>query len=293
MSPQRTPPALTHEPLRVFVGILAIIFCLETAVMFLLPQIMPYRIHWVEALVDASFLMLVLAPMLWSWVVKPLRQLAQTRTLLLEQTIRAQEDERRRLARDLHDEIGQSLTGLLVGLRTVEEAASLEQAKERAQSLRQIAGGTHDEVRRLARGLRPSVLDDLGLAPALERLVDDVRSAHGLAIELRLPASDLPRLSADVETALYRIVQEGLNNIVRHAQARNVTVEMERTSAAVELTIADDGVGFDAGEVAALGTSFGLSSMHERAALLQGEMQVRSQRGHGTTIRVRLPVRER
>lgn len=286
----QAPPTLRHNPLRVFVAILAVLFFLETGVMFLLPEIVPSRIRWVEAIVDALFLILVLAPLLWLWVVKPLNRLAQTRTFVLEQTIRAQEDERRRLARDLHDEIGQLLTSMLVGLRTLEETSAVTQTRDQAHTMRQIAGSIHDEVRRLARGLRPGVLDDLGLKPALERLVEDFRQAHKIHIDLHMEEENTRRLPAALETALYRIVQEALNNVAKHAQARNVNVRVTRNTAAVELSIADDGCGFEPDEVRRLGKSFGLSSMRERAALLEGALRLQSQRGRGTTIRVRLPL---
>lgn len=213
---------------------------------------------------------------------------------LAKQVLTAQEDERRRIARDLHDEIGQSLTYFLIGLRTVEQAPSVEAARERLGELRQVATQTLDEVRRLARGLRPSVLDDLGLGPALERYAEEYAQAHGIPVTLRAPAL-AERLPEEVETTLYRIVQEALTNTARHAQARQVCITAERTPGTVAVTVADDGRGFSSSGILTGQTSGrhqGLSGMCERAGLVNGTVRIDSRPGAGTTVRVTLPLAE-
>jgi signal transduction histidine kinase len=218
------------------------------------------------------------------------RALVQVRRHLLKKLISAQEDERRRIARDLHDEIGQSLTSLLIGLRTVADAATLEAARGHANELRRIAASTTEEVRRLARGLRPSVLDDLGLTAALERFAEDYAHAHAVAVEVRA-APDGDRLPEEVETALYRIAQEALTNTAKHAAAKNVRVRLERGPGTVQLTVSDDGRGFARGRPGP-GDRLGLSGMRERAVLLNGSVTVESGPGKGTRVTVRIPYGE-
>lgn len=210
---------------------------------------------------------------------------------LAKRVLTAQEDERRRIARDLHDEIGQSLTSVLIGLRTAEEALSFDEARARLGDLRGIAAGALDEVRRLARGLRPSVLDDLGLGPALERYAEDYARAHGLRAEVQVGTLN-GRLPDEVETTLYRIAQEALTNTARHAQASRVRVSVLRGPDAVTLTVTDDGRGFSSSGILA-GQHLGLASMRERASLLNGSVCVESRAGAGTTVQVRLPLVEK
>ena len=143
----------------------------------------------------------------------------------------------------------------------------------------------------LARGLRPTVLEALGLASALERLCEDVASNHTLKVELKCDAATLGRLSPDAETALYRIAQEALANVVRHAGAREVTIDLARTHEWITLSLRDDGCGFD-GEAAVAPErrdgGFGLGSMRERAEMLGGELSLATAPGRGTTISARV-----
>ncbi len=219
------------------------------------------------------------------------RSLVEVRRRLLAKLLSAQEDERRRIARDLHDEVGQALTVLLIGLRSVTEAATLEKARGQADHLRRITLSTLDEVGRLARGLRPSVLDDLGLTAALERYATEHAQAHAIAIEVQGPGPDAGRLPEEVETALYRIAQEALTNTAKHAAAKRVGIVVEQQPGFVTLVVSDDGRGFPcrAGD----GDShLGLSGMEERAALLGGTVRIESDPGKGTTVTVRLPCAE-
>jgi signal transduction histidine kinase len=220
------------------------------------------------------------------------RGFAEERTRLLEQVMTAQEDERRRIARDLHDEVGQSLTSLLIGLRTMRERPSGGVDEQRVGDLHAVAAAALDEVRRLARGLRPATLDDLGLAAALERYTADYAQATGVPVRLEAAEGDLGRLPGAVETALYRIVQEALTNVSKHAAARNVRVAVARRAATVEVVVEDDGRGFDAAAVLCRppAARLGLTGLRERAALLGGEAAITSAPGRGTRVTVRIPL---
>ncbi len=282
------------RPLHAFLLILITIFTVEASVMVFLPILLPADASaFVAPLVDACLLTVLVSPVVWHFIIQPLRRVAQLRSQLLEHVLTAQEDERRRLARDLHDEVGQALTTLLVGLRTLEESGTLNEAKERARQLRSLGGKTHDEIRRLARGLRPSALDDLGLSAALERITEEFTQAHGIEVRLDVPDVPMERLPSAVETALFRIIQEALTNIAKHAHAQDVVIEVRRTPAEVLVSIQDDGCGFDSNLHSPDNepkNSLGLSSIRERAILLHGDASVRSTPGKGTTIEVSIPL---
>lgn len=208
--------------------------------------------------------------------------------------IGAQEGERARIARDLHDELGQSLTSILLGLRTAQTAASAEMpdgspVSHRLDGLRQDATEALASLHRLAFELRPLVLDDLGFTAALQRLVSGIQEKHGLMIEIA--GGDLPgdeRLPGDVETTAYRVTQEALTNIVRHASAQSASVLVAVARGHVRVVIEDDGKGFDAANPSVLG--FGLRSMNERAALVGGTVRVSSVPGTGTTVVLDVPL---
>src|SRR5262245_3662814 len=207
------------------------------------------------------------------------RRAAEIRARLLEQVISAQESEQRRIARELHDETGQSLTSLLVGLRVLEDAATLPETRTRAAELRRLTAQTLDEVRRLARGFRPAVLDDLGLVPALEHYATEYGESHGIAMDVQARGLDGERLPPAVETALYRIVQEALTNAAKHAGARTVSVVLQRQPTSVLAIVADDGCGFDVEKTLKAQDSWahlGLYGMWERAGLLNGSVTIES-----------------
>jgi PAS domain S-box-containing protein len=221
------------------------------------------------------------------------RREAEVRTRLLEQVISAQEDEQRRIARELHDATGQSLTSLLVRLRVLEDATTLEDARVDARELRGVTARALDEVRQLARGLRPIALDELGLAAALEQCAADYARARGIRVEVQVRGVEAGRLPAAVETALYRIVQEALTNAAKHADAQTVSIVVRRHGPAVQVIVADDGCGFDV--KATLGASgsragLGLHGMQERAASLSGSVMIESTPGEGTTVYARIPL---
>ena len=204
----------------------------------------------------------------------------------LRRVVEAQELERRRLARELHDQTGQELTSVLLGLKAVEEARTDEERTAALAAVREQVVETLHDVRRLAVELRPKALDDFGLAAALERLRETFSEQTGMRVELEARIGD--RLPNDVETALYRIVQEALTNIVKHAQASSVSIVLARSPRAITAVIEDDGRGFvpDAGT-----EGLGLLGMGERLALLGGKLKLESSPDSGTTIVAEVPLR--
>ncbi len=204
----------------------------------------------------------------------------------LRRVVDAQELERRRLARELHDETGQALTSILLGLKGVEEALPEDASRTAVAGLRELVVGTLQDVRRLAVELRPKALDDFGLVPALERLTINFAEQTGITVDFEAALPE--RLPGEVETALYRIVQESLTNVVKHARARNVTVVLTRRGTAVTAVVEDDGQGFDPEQTRDDG--FGLVGMRERLSLLDGRLEIESSPAGGTTIAVEVPL---
>lgn len=215
----------------------------------------------------------------------------RARRLLVRQAASTFEDERRRVAQELHDETGQSLTALLVGLRSIEDAHTMTEAADRAHQLRRVAAHTLDEVGRLARGLHPRVLKDLGLVAALRRHAAEFAQLHGVAVTVRCEGLGSDGLPSAVQSTLYRLFQEALTNVARHAAARRVAITLRQRSDVIELQIRDNGRGFDpAARPAAGRPRLGLKAMHERAALLGGSVAVTSEPGSGTTVAASYPV---
>lgn len=223
------------------------------------------------------------------------KQQEELRARLVKQVMTAQDEERRRIARELHDETGQSLTALLVGLRTIEESRTMLEAVALAQRLRVIVAQTLGDVGRLARGLHPSILDDLGLAAAVAHQAHDLAEVHGVAVDVRIEGLDAEPLPPLLQTTVYRVLQEALTNVARHAAARSVRVQLVCDEAKVELSVQDDGVGFDskarADPTPGGRRRLGLRGMRERAALIGGSVDVVSPPGAGTTITAYFPLR--
>jgi signal transduction histidine kinase len=204
---------------------------------------------------------------------------------VLRRVVAAQELERRRLARELHDETGQALTSILLGLKPLEDALEKEENRAAVAELRELVVATLQDVRRLAVELRPKVLDDFGLVAALERLTESFSEQTGIAVDLEARIGD-ERLPAEVETAIYRIVQESLTNVVKHARARKVSILLTRRARTLTAVVEDDGRGFDPAEA---GDGFGLEGMRERVALLDGRLEIESH-GAGTTLAAEVPL---
>jgi signal transduction histidine kinase len=204
----------------------------------------------------------------------------------LRRVVAAQELERQRLARELHDETGQALTSILLGLRSIEEAGDPDELRGAVAEVRDLVRSTLQDVRQLAVDLRPKALDDFGLVAALERLTQSFHEQTGISIDLQTTVGE--RLPAEVETALYRIVQEALTNIVKHARAGTVSVVLMRKETAAAVVVEDDGVGFEPGRVREDG--LGLVGMRERVGLLGGHLTVESRPGAGTTFVAEVPL---
>jgi signal transduction histidine kinase len=219
-------------------------------------------------------------------------RLAQQRRMLLNRVITAQEEERQRISRELHDETGQSLTALGLGLEaaTAELRSGQEQGLgERLQSLAHVATDAIEELDRLVLDLRPAQLDHLGLVATLRWYVARVRSQSGVETRLEV-RGEARRMQPEVETALFRIAQEALTNVARHAGAEQVEVVLSFEQDLVSLEVKDDGAGFDAETASVAPTSLGLIGMRERAHLVGGVLVVRSRPGEGTRLSVTVPL---
>jgi signal transduction histidine kinase len=213
----------------------------------------------------------------------------------LRRVLEGQEAERLRLARELHDETGQALTSILLGLKALEESRSPEDARAAAAELRALIVDTLQSVRRLAVELRPKALDDFGLEAALERLADTFAESSGIAVSVETNLGN-SRLPTEVETALYRIVQESLTNVAKHADATHVSVAVTRTERGVTAVVEDDGCGFGAGkrengQGPEQDLGLGLVGMKERVGLLDGRLAIESTEGAGTMIVAEVPLR--
>ena len=223
-----------------------------------------------------------------------LKRKEEVRGQLLEKTISAQEAERKRIARELHDQTSQSLTSLMVGLKMAEAQAPDEMRKSIVK-LRQLSSQTLEEVHNLAIELRPASLDDLGLVAALRQYANEYSKIFGIDVDFQAIGLESRRLAPEVEIALYRIVQEALTNVSKHAEAKAVSVLIEARGASMVAIIEDNGKGFDVHEVSASSKSerkLGLYGMQERAALIDGMLTIESRPGVGTTIFVEVPLEE-
>jgi signal transduction histidine kinase len=202
----------------------------------------------------------------------------------------AHEAERKRIARELHDDTAQALTSILVRLRLLERTAHDTEVLSNVEELRELTSGALDSVRRMAMDLRPAALDDLGLVPALQAYAE--RFTENWPIRVTVAADSLrSRLPSDVELVLYRVVQEALTNVAKHSSASLARVSLSRRHNEVTLRIEDNGVGFDPGDKSqANGMGLGLFGMRERLALVAGDVQIESLRGQGTTITARVPI---
>ena len=221
-------------------------------------------------------------------------QSEKLRVALLRKIVRAQEDERKRIAREIHDHIGQQMTGLKLKLQLLEEEYKQEdKLNKQITELKLIANQIDSEVDFLAWELRPSVLDDLGLVPALKNFVEDWSKHFNIPAEFHQIGLDGKPLLPEIEINLYRIGQEALNNISKHAKAKNVSALLERRDGTVSLIIEDDGKGFKPNKKAVMtgdDRGMGLLGMKERAELIGGSFEIESSAGNGTTVFVRVPA---
>ena len=235
---------------------------------------------------------------------------------LFKKALAAQEDERKRIARELHDEVSQSLTALLYDAEDGLELEYLPAVQERLQSICNLTQHALDNIHKLIFDLRPSLLDQLGLIPALRWLAESRLEPKGIRVsvvsnsypDLFGPDVDAQRLSPETETALYRVIQEAINNIARHAAARNVEIMLDLKGDLAMVTILDDGIGFDMAELNVVSIEdlngkdlqvtentrgLGLLGMQERIGLLGGDLEIDSMPGSGTRIYINVPIEER
>ena len=214
------------------------------------------------------------------------------RKQLIARIIDTQENERKRISRELHDETGQALTSLLIGLKSVEDLVSISEVKEKTSELRALAAQTLDDVHHLSTELRPSILDDHGLVAAIKKYTSEYADNTGVNVDFH--ASELidKRLHPEVELVIYRIIQESLTNIAKYANAKNISIILKYRGAKLIAIIEDDGKGFDISSVmlSAGEKNLGLFGMHERASLIGGNLTMESQFGEGTTIFLEIPL---
>ena len=228
-----------------------------------------------------------------------LKRAETERSHLLRRLASAQEEEQRRISRELHDQIGQTVTGLSLGLKALEQGLAKgsngEAATEQVRWLEQLAAQIGRDIHRTASDLRPTAIDDLGIFKAIEAYVAEWQERYGIRVDIQTFGRD-NSLPADVAAVLYRLVQEGLTNVLKHANASKVSIVLEKKSEGLALVLEDDGIGFDpenVGRIASGGgrtSGLGLSGMKERVALLGGTIAVESAPGKGSTIFVQIPL---
>lgn len=216
------------------------------------------------------------------------------RHLLGLRVIKAQEEERRRVARDIHDGPAQTLANVMLRAEICEKLleTDVSQVRDELRQLKNVVRGSLQDIRKVIYDLRPMALDDLGLVPTLRRYINDLKEQHKVLFDFSVLGVDR-RLPSHVEVGGFRIIQEALNNVLKHAKASNVVIRVEFAPEHLGIFIRDDGAGFRVGEaINRQGDHFGLLSMRERVEVLQGSWSLDSAPGHGTKISVKLPVKE-
>jgi len=290
---------LTKSPLPLVLLLSTAVFIGETLTSSILHHL-GIDEHLVEAVVDSTVLLALISPALYFFVYRPLYfQMMRTQTSeaqvrqLSQRLLQAVEEEQRRLALDLHDELGQTISALQLEMGVIQEALQRQAPQFAPQCLgvMQQLKELHCQVRSIAGRLRPTLLDDLGIVPALESLLDDLRGSYrGVAINLQV-AGLKSRPQPEVETVIYRLCQEGLTNALRHAQAQHIEILLTASHPELILTIRDDGIGFspEPGSFRHPAGGLGLLGMRERVSGLGGSFHLQSAPGQGTRIRITLP----
>ena len=219
------------------------------------------------------------------------QRIEQERTRLMTRLVFAQEGERRRIARELHDQLGQHLTALRLTLETLKtQAADRTEFRIQIETLQELAQQLDQDISFRVWELRPVAVEDVGLRAALTNFVHNWSKHFGIRVRVHARGSTDERLSAEVETTLYRLAQEALNNVAKHARATQVDVVLEGNSGFLSLIIEDNGTGFNLSDGETIGEGLGLMGMRERTALVGADLQIESVRGRGTTVIVRTPV---
>lgn len=288
VQPRSVPPWLY------WLIIVVLIATTECGLMFLLPWMWGSDVSLVvEAISDSILLTLVVAPVLWWMIVRPLQRAAKLRDAFLADLFSTIEEERRRIAHELHDGVGQSLTMLASGLRSIPTMSSTEEVSQRTAELQEIAQRALSDTKQLALGLRPSILDDLGLCFAIEKIVAEARQHCSMNVVAEVQDQCHDRLPDAVATTLFRISQEALANAIKHSRATRVLVRLSRSDDMVSLVIEDDGCGIEPARMnrlAPLDGHLGLIGMSERANLQGGTLLLDTSPGKGTRIEVWIPL---
>lgn len=278
-------------PLLLFVALAFLMGCLA---MVLLPFLVDPVNHPIAApVVYSGILVLMLGPVAWFMFLVPLARLNDLKSRLMKKLIAAQEETLGRVARDLHDGLGRSVTGLLVGIRSAEETTGEPRVKDMLRALRDQGTSAHEDLRRLVRGLRPYQLEELGLAAALRLEAETLQERSSVNIDFAAAQETDDHWPKPAESALYRIAQEAMMNALDHGKPTFVRIRVFHGSDGLGVEITDDGGGFDAAAAWAGTTgrrSFGLLSMRERATLLGGTFRVDSHPGSCTVVRAAIPV---
>lgn len=205
--------------------------------------------------------------------------------------LQAQEDERKRVSRDLHDGVGQALYSILVSLKMLRHSIRDSSLQEQMREVEHLTSEAMDEVKQIAFQLRPSVLDDLGFIPALRSQIEKYEHTFHVNISLDVKGTNQQRYTPEIETALYRIFQEALTNAVKYANTSEIEVQFTHEDDQIRLMIRDHGIGFDPDELSSSDRKgLGLFGIRERAALVGGEADIISKKGEGTVVRVRIPL---
>lgn len=227
--------------------------------------------------------------------VRALNEKKELQSILLNKTISIQEEERRKISRELHDETSQALTSIIVGLRVLAERIKNPDDKEKILQMRDLAVNTLEAVHNLAVELRPVLLDDLGLVAAAQRYIENYVRQYGIKVDIDFTNLSRERFMPETEITLYRILQEALTNIIKHARATHIQITLCMQRSKLILSVADNGIGFCAGEFQCVkdGSGLGIYGMKERVALLDGKFDIKSQPGKGTTITVEIPLTRR
>ena len=226
-----------------------------------------------------------------AWDLTDQRRAETQRDGLLRQLATAGEEERRQLSRDLHDHVGQTLTAIVLEVQAAQRAAELPPAAiQRLDRVQQLADELGRQLHDLAAQLRPTVLDDLGLEVAVQQCVADWSERTGLKADFQATGLRSSRLPPDLETVLYRVVQEALTNVAKHAKATRVSVVVAHRDGHAVAVIEDDGCGFDPDMAREKNGRLGLIGMHERVTLAGGTLEIESRPGQGTTIYARVPL---
>ncbi len=214
---------------------------------------------------------------------------------LLKKVISAQEEERKRIARELHDQTSQSLTSLMIGLKMLKSCKTLDEVARQSDDLRELTSKTLEEVHGLAIQLRPTILDDIGLNIALQKYISDYSVKFNINVDYHSIGFDSIRFPSEIETTIYRVVQEAFSNILKHSKAKNASLILENRGNLLKVIIEDNGKGFDVKKVMSsdIDGKLGLFGMQERINLINGDITIESTPGTGTNIYITVPIDEK